>query len=290
MDRGDRRPRRRRGRGGAQPGHRGTARRGAVRLAGAGRRRRGDGQGGAGRVAADPGRGAGRAAARCRRLAPRPHRGAGPADDAGGRQAAGGEHRRGRLDRQRLRLLRRARPSRARPGDPVDRGRPARAGAQGAGRGGGRDRALELPSAPAGLEARAGPGGRQRRGRQALAVHAAVDAAAGRGVRRLPGRGGEPARRRRGRRRGAGGAPRHRHGRVHRLGRHRAADRRALRRAGQAGPPGARRQGRVHRLRRRRPRGRRARRGMGRLPERRPTRLAHYRAVRPDHLRDPVVW
>ena len=105
-----------------------------------------------------------------------------PRDDPRGRQAAGREHRRGRLDRGGVRLLRRDRAQLRRPGDPADRVHAAGDGAQGADGRGGRDRAVELPAAAAGLEARARPGRGQHGGGQAVGGHAAVHADA----RRLP--------------------------------------------------------------------------------------------------------
>ena len=106
------------------------------------------------------------------------HRRARRADDARGRQAAGREPRRGRLDRRRVRLLRRDRPRLRRPRDPADRVDAARARGQGAGRRGRLHRALELPAAAARLEARAGARGRQRARLQAVGADPALDAGA----------------------------------------------------------------------------------------------------------------
>ena len=86
------------------------------------------------RVGRHAGRRARRGAARGRRADARPHRRAGRADDARGRQAADREPRRGRLDGERVRLLRRARAHVGGPRDPAGRVLAARARAQGAAR------------------------------------------------------------------------------------------------------------------------------------------------------------
>ena len=118
-------------------------------------------------------------AARGRDAPARANRRARPGDDARGRQAAGRELRRGRLDRRRVRLLRRDRPQLRRPRDPADRVDPARARAEGADRRGRLHRALELPAAAARLEARARAGRRQHDRLQALRADAALDPDAG---------------------------------------------------------------------------------------------------------------
>ena len=79
-----------------------------------------------------------------------------PDDDRRGRQAAGREPRRARLDGGRLRLLRRDRPRPRRPRDPADRVDPAGDGRQGPARRRRLHRPLELPAAAARLEGRAG--------------------------------------------------------------------------------------------------------------------------------------
>ena len=144
----------------------------------------------------------------------RPPSGAGrrsrEADDARGRQAAGRELRRGRLDRCRVRLLRGDRPRLGGASDSLDRGDPAGPGGQGAGRRRRLHRAVELSAAAPGLEAGAGAGRRQHHGLQAVGVDAAVDPGAGACFEHLPpgvvnlltgaGDVGRPNRRRRGRR------------------------------------------------------------------------------------------
>ena len=173
-------------------------------------------------------------------------------DDAGGRQAAGRELRRGGLDRGGVRLLRRDGPQLRGPGDPVDRVDPARAGREGADRRLGLHRALELPAAAARLEGGAGARGRQHGGGQAVRAHAAVHADARRLLRRTcppgafnvvagAGEVGEAivARRARGRRG------------LHRLGGDRQAGGGRVRRARGAHEPRDGRQGPLHRLRRR---------------------------------------
>ena len=112
-----------------------------------------------------------------------------PGAHARGRQAADRELGRGRLDRRRVRLLRRDGPQLRRPRDPLDRGDAARARRQGADRRLGRDRALELPAAAALLEARAGAGRGQHGGRQAVRADPGLDPDAGRVLRRPAGRG-----------------------------------------------------------------------------------------------------
>ncbi len=105
------------------------------------------------------------------------------------------EPRRDRVDRRRVRLLRRDRPQLRGPRDPADRVQPARAGAQGADGRRRVHRALELPAAAARLEARARAGGGQQHGVQALRAHAALHAHARAGPRPPAGGGREPARR-----------------------------------------------------------------------------------------------
>ena len=111
-------------------------------------------------------------AARGRDAAPSAHGRARRGDDARGRQAAGRELRRGRLDRGLLRLLRRDRPRLRRAGDPADRVEPAQPRRQGAARRGRLHRPVELPAAPARLEAGTRARGGQRGRRQALGAHA----------------------------------------------------------------------------------------------------------------------
>ena len=172
-----RRARRRRGRRdrGREPVHRGDGGDGRRALGRAARRRDRRRRRGAARLGAHPGGRARRDAARGRDPAARPHRRARRADDARGRQAADRELRRDRLDRRRLRLLRRDRPRLRRPRDPLDRGEPARAGGQGPGRPGRLHRPLELPAAAAGLEARPGARRRQRDRLQAVGADPALD-------------------------------------------------------------------------------------------------------------------
>ena len=222
----------------------------------------------------EPGGRARRPPPRGGRAAARAHRRARPGDDARGRQAAGGELRRGGLDRRGVRLLRRDGPQLRRPRDPLDRVDPARARPEGADRRVGLHRALELPAAPARLEARAGAGGRQHGGGQAVGAHAALHADARLLLRRTcpPGAFNVVAGRRR---RGRGDRARPARGRrgLHRLGGHRQAGAAALCAERVArDEPGDGRKGPVHRLRgrgRRRGRGGPGRR-LGRVPERGP--------------------
>ena len=198
-----------------------------------------------------------RDAARGGRAAAGAHGRAGARNDARGRQAAAGELRRGRMDGGRVRLLRRDRPQQRGPRDPLDRVDSARPGAEGADGRGGLHRALELPAAAAGVEARAGSGRRQHHGLQALRADAAVDADARGLLRPPPRRRREPDRGRGRRRRGDHPRRARRLRGVHRLGRDRQARRGRLRAAGRARQPRDGRQGPVHRVLRRRRRDRR---------------------------------
>ena len=203
------------------------------------------------RLGRDARRRARRAAARDRRAAARAHRRARRAHDPRGRQAARREPRRGGVDRERVRVLRRGRARVGRPRHPAGRGHAARDGRQGAARRRRVHRAVELPAAPARLEARARAGGGQ---------HASASRRSSRRCRRSRSRRARPPAARRGqpgRGRGRGGRaarrrPARRRDRVHRQRRDRHADRRARRAPRRPREPRARRQGPVHRLRRRR--------------------------------------
>ena len=213
-----------------------------------------------------------RASPRGRDPAPSPNGRARRGDDDGGRQAAGRELGRGRVDGRLLGLLRRDRTGLGRPGDPFDRVEPALLGAEGATRGDRLHRPLELPAAPARVEDGAGARRRQRRGLQALRADAALHPDA-RALSRPPPLGScQPDR---GGRRGWGGDRlRSPSGRrcVHRIRRDRQEGGAGLRRPGRANQPRDGRQGPVHRLLRRgRPdRGRGQGWRLGRLPQLRP--------------------
>ena len=229
------------------------------------RRRRGRGCAGrlAGVVVRDPCgafRGAARLRPRARGGGRRPGRHREPPDRqaaaAGARVRRAGHHRQHRV-------LRRRRPPARGPGSGGVLRRPHVVRPPRADRGRRLDRAVELPVADGRVEGAAGRRGGQHHRAQTGRDHPAhlADVRRGRAPRRTARRCGQ-RRDRYGprRRRGAGRAPRRRHGELHRLHRGRPAGRHAGGRRRAPGAPRARGQGAVRRVRRRRPRGGGARR------------------------------
>jgi hypothetical protein len=155
-------------------------------------------------------------------------------------------------------------------GSPLQRSRPAVAGAPGALRRGGRPDPLQLSAVATGVQGRPGARGREHGGRQTCPRHPAFPPGAGRGLRRASARRSPQhgARWRRGgrcSRRPSRGRP----GRLHRIHRRGAPHRRRLRRDRHRHPPGTGRQGPGPRLRRHRPRSGRRGGGVGVIPQRR---------------------